>query len=61
MLGLPPHIYQQQVRIRHAKEVLMQDFSLAEVANQAGFTDQSHFSKVFKKMVGVMPGENKKS
>jgi len=49
------------VRIRHAKEVLMQDFSLAEVANQAGFTDQSHFANVFKKMVGVMPGENKNS
>jgi len=59
ILGLPPHIYQQQVRIRHAKEMLMQGFSLAEVANQAGFTDQSHFSNVFKKMVGVTPGEYK--
>ena len=59
VLGLPPHIYQQQVRIRHAKEMLMQGFSLAEVANQTGFADQSHFSNVFKKMVGVTPGEYK--
>jgi len=56
IIGLPPHIYQQQIRIRHAKEMLVHGFSLAEVANQTGFADQSHFSNVFKKMVGVTPG-----
>ena len=61
VIGLPPHIYQQQVRIRHAKEMLTQGFALAEVASQTGFTDQSHFSHVFKKMVGVTPGEYKTS
>jgi len=61
VIGLPPHIYQQQIRMRHAKEMLGQSISLAEVADQIGFADQSHFSNVFKKMVGVTPGEYKKS
>jgi len=61
IIGLPPHIYQQQVRIRHAKEMLGHSISLAEVADQTGFADQSHFSNVFKKIVGVTPGEYKKS
>lgn len=56
IIGIPPHIYQQQVRIRHAKEMLIHGFSLAEVATRTGFADQSHFSNVFKKIVGVTPG-----
>lgn len=60
-VGISPHIYQQQVRIRHAKALLMQGFSLVEIANRTGFTDQSHFSNVFKKMVGVTPSEYKSS
>jgi AraC-like DNA-binding protein len=55
--GIPPHIYQQQVRIRHAKSMLVQGISIVEIANKTGFTDQSHFSNVFKKLVGVTPGE----
>lgn len=57
IVGIPPHIYQQQVRIRHAKAMLMQGISKVEIAIQTGFTDQSHFSNVFKKMVGVTPSE----
>ena len=57
IVGISPHIYQQQVRIRHAKTLLLQGISLVEIAHQTGFTDQSHFSNVFKKMVGVTPGE----
>jgi len=59
--GIPPHIYQQQIRIRHAKALLRQGVSIIEIANQTGFTDQSHFSNVFKKMVGVTPSEYKLS
>jgi AraC-like DNA-binding protein len=32
------------------------DLSLAEVAVRAGFSDQSHFSQHFKRLVGVPPG-----
>ncbi|MBP2643798.1 MAG: transcriptional regulator, AraC family [Firmicutes bacterium] len=61
IIGVPPHIYQQQVRIRHAKEMLHQGIPIVEVANKTGFIDQSHFSKIFKKMVGITPGEYTKS
>jgi len=56
IIGIPPHIYQQQVRIRHAKEMLAHGIPIAEIAIKTGFTDQSHFSNVFKKMVGITPG-----
>jgi AraC-like DNA-binding protein len=32
------------------------DFSLAEVAACAGFSDQSQFFQHFKRLVGVTPG-----
>ena len=55
--GIPPHLYQQQVRIRQAKIKLLQGSSLSETAVETGFGDQSHFSNVFKKTVGITPGE----
>ena len=58
-VGVPPHIYQQQVRIRHAKEMLLSDIPIVQVASNTGFVDQSHFTKVFRKIVGVTPGEYK--
>ena len=59
--GIPPHLYQQQVRIRQAKSKLLQGAPLSETAVETGFGDQSHFSNVFKKMVGITPGEYVKS
>ncbi|NMC31158.1 MAG: AraC family transcriptional regulator [Veillonellaceae bacterium] len=59
--GIPPHLYQQQVRIRQAKNKLLQGASLSKTAVETGFGDQSHFSNVFKKMVGITPGEYVKS
>ncbi len=59
--GIPPHTYQQQVRIRYAKEMLAHGIPIAEVAIRTGFTDQSYFSNIFKKMVGITPGKYIKS
>lgn len=61
IVGIPPHIYQQQVRVRLAKEMLAQGTPLVEVALRTGFADQSHFTNVFKKMMGLTPGEYAKS
>jgi AraC-like DNA-binding protein len=33
------------------------DLSLAEIASRAGFMDQSQFSRHFKRLVGVTPGQ----
>lgn len=56
IVGVPPHTYFQQVRIRHAKEMLVRGSPIIDVAIKTGFTDQSHFANTFKKMVGVTPG-----
>ena len=46
----------RKLRIEHACAELMKSKSpLAEIALQAGFVDQSHFSKVFKAYMGTTP------
>lgn len=43
-------------RINFARQELVKpDASLAEIAIAAGFCDQSHFAKTFKKLVGMTP------
>lgn len=55
-MGLPPHAYLTQVRIRRAQELLCEGRSIADVALDTGFTDQSHLNRHFKRVVGVTPG-----
>jgi transcriptional regulator GlxA family with amidase domain len=55
-IGVPPHVYLQQLRIRHAKYLLTLKMPLAEVAVDTGFFDQAHFQRQFKRFVGVTPG-----
>jgi AraC family transcriptional regulator len=57
--GLPPHQYVLARRVERAKQLLQTggDFSMAEVAARAGFSDQSQFSRHFKRLVGVTPGQ----
>ncbi|GAC1439618.1 MAG: AraC family transcriptional regulator [Terriglobales bacterium] len=56
--GIPPHAYLEQIRVNRAKERLrLGGSSLADVACESGFFDQSHFTRQFKKRVGVTPGE----
>lgn len=56
-IGVPPHVYLKQVRIKRAKELLAKGFSLAFIAHEMGFTDQSHFSKQFKQITGITPSK----
>jgi AraC family transcriptional regulator len=55
--GLPPHQYVILRRVERARHLLQAgtDLSLAEVAAHAGFSDQSQFSRHFKRLVGVTP------
>ncbi|MBA2284481.1 MAG: AraC family transcriptional regulator [Ktedonobacteraceae bacterium] len=55
-MSLPPHAYQIQTRIMHAKHMLATGLSCIDTAIAVGFADQSHFSKHFKRIVGVSPG-----
>ncbi|HSM83461.1 MAG TPA: AraC family transcriptional regulator [Nodosilinea sp.] len=55
-MGLAPHQYVSQQRVEKAKRVLRsQPHSIAEVALECGFSNQSHFTKVFKKQTGTTP------
>jgi AraC family transcriptional regulator len=45
------------LRIQEARELLREGkSSLAEISLATGFAEQSHFSRVFKEVVGVSPG-----
>ena len=56
-IGLPPHRYLCHVRVQHAIALLRSGVPLAMVASEAGFFDQSHFSRHFKSICGVTPGK----
>lgn len=56
-VGLSPHAYLNQVRIELAMECLRQGKSISETAFDTGFTDQSHFTRNFKLMMMVTPGQ----
>ena len=55
--GLPPHRYIIARRIERAKQLLRggDELSLAQVAARVGFWDQGHFTRHFKRLVGVTP------
>lgn len=55
--GLPPHAFQIQKRITKAKKQLAQNIPPAQIAYDLGFTDQSHFTKRFKSIVGATPSQ----
>ena len=60
-VGLTPHQFQIQNRIRKAQRLLYQTDTITEVALITGFCDQSHFIKQFEKHVGLPPLTYKKS
>lgn len=54
--GLPPHAWQIQARVRRAKDRILAGQSLADVAAQCGFADQSHMNRQFRRILGITPG-----
>lgn len=54
--GLTPVAWRQDQRIIAARRMLREGRSLAETAATLGFTDQSHFHRVFRAHVAATPG-----
>ena len=56
--GFPPHEYQLQLRIARARVLLRRspEKNLAHIACELGFSDESHFRRHFKRIVGMTPG-----
>ncbi|MGR5066043.1 AraC family transcriptional regulator [Photobacterium sp. DNB22_13_2] len=59
--GFPPHAYQIQSRLRYAKKLLRSGHAISDAAQEAGFHDQSHFHRHFKRAMGVTPKQYTKS
>ena len=56
--GQSPHQYLIGRRLQQAKRLLVTTgLSVAEIAAQTGFTDQSHFARHFKRQLGVPPSQ----
>ena len=56
-MGVSPHRWHTKLRILEAQEMLRVGKRLqADIALAAGFAEQSHFSRVFKEVVGLPPG-----
>jgi AraC-like DNA-binding protein len=53
--GITPYQYLETIRVNYAKNLLEQGVEPINAAGQAGFTDQSHFTKFFKNFIGTTP------
>ena len=54
-VGVTPHAYLVQRRVQRARKLLAQGRTPAEAGHQAGFADQSHMTRAFKRQLGVTP------
>lgn len=54
-VGLPPHVYQLDIRLIKAAKMLTHGKKIADVAMETGFFDQSHFHKAFQRKFGITP------
>lgn len=54
--GLAPLAWRQNARIQKARQLLRDGHAIADTAHELGFTDQSHFHRVFRAHVATSPG-----
>jgi len=53
--GLTPHAYVAQARVRKAEKLLRAGLTPADAAAAAGFADQSHMTRWFRRILGTTP------
>ena len=59
--GVSINTYLLQTRITHAKHLLrFSDLSIEKISQECGMNDANYFSRMFKKVEGVTPGEYRK-
>lgn len=54
-MGMTPHAYILQQKIQQAKKEILLGHPISQAAFDAGFADQSHFNRNFKKLYGYTP------
>jgi AraC-like DNA-binding protein len=60
VMGVSPHEYLLRCRLHHAQQLLRiarENRSIAHVAAEAGFADQAHLTRHFRRAYGVTPAE----
>lgn len=55
--GFTPNDYVNHVRVEAVKQKLATDTALSQIAQECGFSNQSHMHRTFKKWAGVTPGQ----
>lgn len=55
--GLTPHAFLIDRRIRYSRARLRRGHAIADVAVDAGFADQAHLHRAFKRLVAATPGQ----
>ena len=56
LVGIPPHQFVLHARIQEAQRQLLAGCTdIPELALSLGFSDQSHFSRAFRKLTGTTP------
>ncbi len=58
-IGITPVAYMTQLRIHRAKQLIWGGAPIAEAAIEAGFSDQSHLTRIMKRFMGITPGKFK--
>lgn len=53
--GISPYQYLTTIRISEARRLLERGMPAIEIALHTGFSDQSHFTNVFKARTGLTP------
>jgi AraC-like DNA-binding protein len=55
--GITPYAFVLRLRVERARDRLAHGAELQAVAHDLGFADQAHFTRIFKRIVGITPGE----
>ena len=58
IVGVSFREHLSRIRVEESKRLLLSsDYSLTDIAVTMGFADQSHYCKIFKRIIGMPPGQ----
>jgi transcriptional regulator GlxA family with amidase domain len=61
-LGMSPHQFIERLRIEASQRLLLRtDFTVERIAARVGYSNTNHFRAVFRRNVGVLPGQYRDS